>query len=607
MELTKTDSASLLAGIDTPAKLRALPATLLPELAQELRQYLIESVAQSGGHFAAGLGAVELTVALHWVFNTPRDRLIWDVGHQAYPHKILTGRREQLGTIRQYGGLSGFPCRTESPYDAFGVAHAGTSLSAALGMAIGSALDNTGRRIVAVLGDGALTAGMVYEAMNQIGDLQANVLVVLNDNGMSIAPNVGALCKRFAPLHKGNSVGDSDALFRALGFDYHGPIDGHDLPQLTDHLRDLAKQTGPRLLHIITRKGKGYQPAEENPIKYHGVSTFDPARGLASSQTKARPKARLSYTEVFSDWLCDMAALDPRLVAITPAMREGSGLVAFAKCHPERYFDAAIAEQHAVTLGAGLACEGYKPVVAIYSSFLQRAYDQLIHDVALQNLPVLFALDRGGLVGNDGATHHGSFDLSFLRCIPNMTIMAPADENECRQMLYTGYVHEGPAAVRYPRGSGPGLAIESSLTALPLGKAELCRQGRRIAFLSFGSLLDQALEAAEQLDASVINMRFIKPLDEILVLRIASAHELLITLEDNAVMGGAGSAVNEYLLAKRLPTQTINLGLPDRFIEHGTREQLLAECGLDCSGLMRAVANYYDDTVLPLRRQRALA
>lgn len=594
------DRFSLLETIDNPVALRTLPESKLAPLADELREHLIHCVADSGGHFAAGLGTVELTVALHRVLNTPHDRLIWDVGHQTYPHKILTDRRKLMPTIRKYGGLSGFPKRSESPYDHFGVAHAGTSVSAALGMAIGTALDRIERNVVAVIGDGALTAGMAYEALNQLGAVKADVLVIINDNQMSISPNVGALNQHFAPLHKDCPVDNSGAMFNALGLDYYGPVDGHDVNVLVQTLHRILPLKGPKILHVLTQKGKGYQPAETNPTKYHGVSKFDPRQGIKPSGKAAKP----SYTQVFSDWLCDNAAQDARLVAITPAMREGSGLVEFAKRYPERYFDAGIAEQHAVTLAAGLACEGFKPVVAIYSTFLQRAYDQLIHDVALQNLPVLFALDRGGLVGADGATHHGSFDLSFLRCIPNLVIMAPGDENECRQMLYTGLQHDAPTLVRYPRGSGPGVEIDKNLTALPIGQSELRRRGSKIAFLAFGSMLDLALEVAEQIDASVVNMRFIKPLDEEMLQEMATTHELLVTLEDNVVCGGTGSAVNECLLAQRLNVPTINLGLPDRFIDHGSREELLAECGLDCKGVLAAVSGYRG-SILPLRSQSA--
>lgn len=600
MGLIADDRSSLLEMIDNPAALRALPDSLLPPLACELREELIQSVSGSGGHFAAGLGVVELTVALHKVFDTPEDRLIWDVGHQAYPHKMLTGRLSQMASIRKLGGLSGFPVRAESPYDAFGVAHAGTSISAALGMAIGASLDDSKRKVVAVIGDGGLTAGMAYEALNQLGDLRSDVMVILNDNGMSISPNVGALANGWAPFHRGGSAEDAGAFFRSLGLAYHGPVDGHDVIALVRAMRRLAPDGKPRVLHVITRKGNGYEAAESDPVKYHGVSAFEPRGGVKPAVTKpnaavAKLGGPQTYTRVFSDWLCDMAARESKLVAVTPAMREGSGLVDFAKRYPGRYFDAGIAEQHAVTLGAGLACEGQKPVVAIYSSFLQRAYDQLIHDVALQQLPVLFAIDRGGLAGADGATHHGSFDLSYLRCIPNMVIMAPADENECRRMLTTGLRLDGPAAVRYPRGSGTGAIVEPGLRGLPVGKAKHCRRGRGIALLSFGGMLAPAMEAAESLGATVVNMRFIKPLDRCKVVALSQSHELLVTLEDNAIAGGAGSAVNECLMANRISTPVLNLGLPDRFIEHGTREELLADCGLDGQGILQAIADFNDD------------
>ena len=597
MALTANDCAPLFESIDDPTGLRAIPESLLPPLANELREELIQSVSDSGGHLAAGLGTVELTIALHRVLQTPYDRLIWDVGHQAYPHKMLTGRRREMATIRKFGGLSGFPVRSESDYDAFGVAHAGTSISAALGMAIGAERDGSRRKVVAVIGDGGLTSGMAFEALNQLGHLQSDVLVVLNDNGMSISPNVGALSERFSPLHEGESVEDPAGFFTALGLDYHGPVDGHDVLGLVRTLRGLVPSDKPRILHVITQKGRGYVPAEADPVKYHGVGRFDPQTGIKPPVSKPDPAvARLggpqTYTEVFSDWLCDAAASEPGLVAVTPAMREGSGLVSFAQRYPDRYFDAGIAEQHAVTLGAGLACEGLKPVVAIYSSFLQRAYDQLIHDVALQDLPVLFALDRGGLAGADGATHYGSFDLSFLRCVPNMLIMAPSDEDECRRMLTTGLRHDGPAAVRYPRGCGPGANVDQGLHALPVGKARTCRRGQRVALLSFGSLLADARAAADELDATLVDMRFIKPLDEDLLLELAASHDLLVTIEDNAVQGGAGSAVNEFLLARGIRRLVLNLGLPDRFITHGTREELLAECGLDARGILDSIAAF---------------
>ncbi len=629
-----TDAADfpLLFSIDDPAGLRELSVAELEQLADELRQFLIRSVSRTGGHLAAGLGTVELTIALHHVFATPEDRLVWDVGHQSYPHKILTGRRDRMPTLRQRGGLAGFPKREESPYDTFGVGHSSTSISAALGMAIAARQQGSDRRVVAVIGDGALTAGMAFEALNHAGDLDANLLVILNDNEMSISPNVGGLSNYFAKILSGrlySSMREGSkkvlgvmpsmwelarraeehvkgmvvpgTLFEELGFNYIGPVDGHDLDTLVTTLRNLRALKGPQFLHIVTRKGKGFEPAEENPCDYHGVGRFHPESG------KMEPKAATgpTYTQVFGDWLCDMAASDPQLVAITPAMREGSGLVRFSEEYPNRYFDVGIAEQHAVTLAAGMACDGLRPVVAIYSTFLQRAYDQLIHDVALQALPVLFAIDRAGVVGPDGPTHAGSFDLSFLRAIPNMLIMAPADENECRRMLSTGYAHEGPAAVRYPRGTGPGVAVDSSLEPLPVGKAEVRREGRRVALMSFGAVLETALTAGEALDATVVNMRFVKPLDESLLRELAASHDLLVTLEDNVVMGGAGSAVNEFLAAEHALIPVLNLGLPDRFQEHGTREELLAEAGLTPDAIIRAVQAFLHHE--PLAKHATLA
>jgi len=605
----------LLETISRPADLRALSPRDLRQVAAELRAFLLESVSRTGGHLSSNLGTVELTIALHYVFNTPDDRIVWDVGHQSYPHKILTGRREAMAGIRQKHGPAGFPKREESEYDSFGVGHSSTSISAALGMALAARQQGEKRDCIAVIGDGAMTAGMAFEALNHAGDQDANLLVVLNDNEMSISPNVGAMNKYLARVLSGKIYSTMregskrflkgvppmwelarraeehvkgmivpGTLFEELGFNYFGPIDGHDLPAMVQMLKNLKALKGPRLLHVVTRKGKGYAPAESDPCTYHGVAKFDPEAGIPAS-TGGAP----TYTQVFGDWLCDMAARDPRLAAITPAMREGSGLVRFSEEYPERYHDVGIAEQHALTLAAGMACEGVKPVVAIYSTFLQRAYDQYIHDIALQNLPVLFAIDRAGLVGPDGPTHAGSFDLSYLRCIPNIVIMAPADENECRQMLYTGFVHDGPAAVRYPRGRGPGVAVEPTMTALPVGRGERRRRGRGIAILAFGALLDQALAAGETLDATVANMRFVKPLDVALVQELAQTHDLLVTLEDNAVMGGAGSAVNETLAALGLTTPVLNLGLPDRFLDHGSRDELLAEAGLDAAGLCRAI------------------
>ncbi len=612
----------LLPRTNSPEDLRLLSETELPALAAELRAFLIESVGRTGGHLAAGLGTVELAIALHYVYDTPRDLLVWDTGHQSYPHKILTGRREAMAKLRQRGGIAGFPSRAESPYDTFGVGHAGTSVSAALGMALGAKSRGASeQKIIAVIGDGALTAGMAFEALNHAGDLGANLLVILNDNDMSISQNVGGMSNYLARVLSGRfyaSVREGGkkvlaglphieelarraeehmkgmvtpgTLFEELGFNYIGPIDGHDLHSLIKTLRNLRSLKGPQFLHVVTQKGKGYAPAEADPSGYHGVSAFDPESG----EPLAKPGGKPSYTQVFGAWLCDMAARDERLVGITPAMCEGSGLVEFAKRYPQRYFDVGIAEQHAVTFAAGLACAGLKPVVAIYSTFLQRAYDQLIHDVALQNLPVLFAIDRAGLVGPDGPTHAGSFDLSYLRCIPNLLIMAPSDENECRRMLYTGFLHDGPAAVRYPRGAGPGAAVQAVMQALPIGKAELRRQGKRIALLAFGSMLQPSLAAAEQLDATVVNMRFVKPLDEALLAELASRYELLVTIEENAVAGGAGGAVAECLASQGLVVPLLHLGLPDRFIEQATRAELLADCGLDAAGIVRAVDAHYE-------------
>ena len=606
--MTQTSHYPLLDKIDIPADLRTLPESALEQVAAEVRAFLLESVSASGGHFAAGLGSVELTVALHYLYNTPEDRIVWDVGHQAYPHKILTGRKDRLRTIRKAKGLAPFPKREESVYDTFSVGHSSTSISAALGMAIAAKLTGSNRRAVAVIGDGAMTAGVAFEALNHAGDLDTDLLVILNDNNMSISPNVGALSNRFAQILSGKlyttvregskkvlsqmpSVWElarraeehvkglivPGTLFEEFGFNYIGPIDGHDMDALLHTLRNVQHLRGPQLLHVITKKGKGYAPAEADPVKYHGVSPFDPQQGIVSS---AKPPA-MNYSDIFGNWICDMAAADRRLVAITPAMREGSGLVRYAREYPQRYFDVAIAEQHSVNVAAGMACDGLKPVVAIYSTFLQRGYDQVIHDVANQNLPVLFALDRAGLVGADGPTHNGSYDISFMRCLPNMTVMTPSDENECRQMLYTGFTLDGPSAVRYPRGTGPGVAIENDMQALPLGKAELRRRGRRVAVLAFGVMLAPALEVAEKLDLTVVNMRFVKPLDEAMVREMARSHELLVTFEENVVAGGAGSAVNECLAAHGEPVTIANCGLPDRLIQHGTREEMLIDAGLD--------------------------
>ena len=621
--MTEKNTDSLLQDIDNPSQMKSLSIAELTQLADELREFIIQSVSQSGGHLSSGLGTVELTVALHHVFNTPDDRIVWDVGHQSYPHKILTERRDQMSTIRTKGGLSGFPRREESAYDTFGVGHSSTSIGAALGMAIAAKHQNIDRRAVAVIGDGALTAGMAFEALNHAGDLDANLLVILNDNDMSISPNVGGMSNYLAKILSGkmySSMRESSkkvlgkmpsvwelarraeehmkgmvipgTLFEELGFNYIGPIDGHDVDTLVKTLSNLRKLSGPQFLHIVTKKGKGYTPAEENPIAYHGVNKFDPEMGIIKKTTKSANGP--TYTQVFGSWLCDMAKADDKLVAITPAMREGSGLVEFSEQFPERYFDVGIAEQHAVTVAAGMACDGLKPVVAIYSTFLQRAYDQLIHDVALQNLPVLFAIDRAGVVGPDGATHAGSFDISYLRCIPNMTIMAPSDENECRQMLNTGFQLNSPATVRYPRGSGPNVEINPELDTLPIGKGKVCRRGQSTAILSFGSVLAEGREAAEKLNATLVNMRFIKPLDEDLLLNIASEHDVIITLEDNAVMGGAGSAVNEYLLKQQCQNRVLNLGLPDIFMEHASREQLLDDAGLSTSGILRAIEDFLD-------------
>ncbi len=616
----KNRSYPLLSEIDSPADLRALSQPRIAEVASELRQFLIESVSQSTGHFGAGLGAIELTVALHFVFNTPDDRLVWDVGHQSYPHKILTGRRDQIHTVRKWGGLTPFPKRSESEFDTFGVGHAGTSIGGAQGMAEAIARLGHERKVVAVIGDGAMTAGMAFEALNHAGEQGTDLLVVLNDNDMSISPNVGALSNYFAKVLSGKLYSTvrqgskrvlshmppvwelarraeehvkgmivPGTLFEELGFSYFGPIDGHDLPTLVTTLRNLRPLEGPRLLHVVTRKGKGYGPAEADPVKYHAIGApMDPAVGMVSSKSKSGP----TYSKVFGDWLCDMAERDDRLVAITPAMREGSGMVRFAQEFAERYFDVGIAEQHSVTLAAGLACEGLKPVVAIYSTFLQRAYDQVVHDVAIQGLPVLFAIDRAGVVGGDGPTHAGSYDITYLRCLPEMVVMTPADENECRQMLYTGYLLDQPAAVRYPRGKGPGVAIEQELTPIPLGKAEIRRKGKRIAFLAFGPMLAPAMAAAEQLDATVANMRFVKPLDEEMVLRMAEDHDLLVTVDENAIAGGAGSAVNECLMAHDVRISVLNHGLPDRFIQHGEREDMLTDAGLDADGILRAVERH---------------
>jgi 1-deoxy-D-xylulose-5-phosphate synthase len=618
---TALDKYPLLAAIDTPAELRRLPVGKLPAVAHELREFLIHTVSTRGGHFAAGLGTVELTIALHYVYDTPRDRLVWDVGHQAYPHKVLTGRRDRLHTIKQAGGLAPFPTRAESEYDTFSVGHSSTSISAALGMAVAAARAGEDRRVVAIIGDGAMTAGMAFEALNHAGSLPADLLVILNDNDMSISENVGALSNQFARALSGRVYAHlreggkkvlrpmptvwelarrseehlkgmvlPGTLFEEMGFNYIGPMDGHDVKALVSTLRNVRKLRGPQLLHVVTRKGKGYAPAEADPIKWHGPGPFDPASGTIYKEKSGGP----SYSQIFGQWLCDMAERDPRIIGITPAMREGSGLVEFSQRFPERYFDVAIAEQHAVTFAAGLATEGLKPVVAIYSTFLQRAYDQLIHDVALQNLPVVFAVDRAGLVGSDGATHQGSYDLSYLRCIPNTVVMAPADENECRQMLYTASTLGCPAIVRYPRGTGPGVAVSADMVALPLGKAQLRREGKSgLALLAFGALVAPAVQIAEALDATLVNMRFVKPLDEELVVAVAARHRALVTIEENATQGGAGSAVGELLSAEGLQLPLLQLGIPDRFIEHGSRDSGLAAAGLDSAGLAASVERWW--------------
>jgi len=611
----------LLSKINSPADLRALPVESLGEVCHELRQYLINTVATRGGHFAAGLGTVELTVALHYVFATPEDRLVWDVGHQAYPHKVLTGRRDRLDTVKQKDGLAPFPTRAEGVYDTFGVGHSSTSISAALGMAVAAEREGTSRRVVAVIGDGAMTAGMAFEALNSAGSLRTDLLVVLNDNDMSISENVGALSKyltrvlssrKYAALREtGKKVLAKmpvawefarrseeyfkgmilpGGLFEALGFNYIGPIDGHDIGALVRTLRNQRLLKGPQFLHVVTRKGKGYAPAEADPIKWHGPGAFDPASGTIFKEKSAGP----SFSQIFGEWLCDMAERDPKIVGITPAMREGSGLVEFSKKFPGRYFDVAIAEQHAVTFAAGIACEGLKPVVAIYSTFLQRGYDQLIHDVALQNLPVVFALDRAGLVGGDGATHQGAYDISYLRCIPNMVLMAPSDENECRQMLYTATTLSGPSAVRYPRGIGNGTPAVREMSAVPVGRGVVRREGQSgLAILVFGTLLHAVRPIADRLDATLVDMRFIKPLDVALVKQMAARHRAVITVEENAVQGGAGSAVAETLAEGGISLPLHLIGIPDRFIEHGSREDCLALAGLDAAGLAKQIDGWW--------------
>ena len=627
----------LLFDIDDPAQLRELEQGQLIQLAEELRQYLIEVTSQTGGHLAPGLGTVELTVALHYVFNTPQDRLVWDIGHQAYPHKILTGRRDRFNTIRQYKGLSGFLKRSESEYDTFGAGHASTSISAALGMAVAAQHQQTDQEVVAIIGDGALTGGMAFEALNNAGDLDANILVILNDNEMSISPNVGAISNYLARILSGHAyttvregsktvlstfpppVKDyarrweehlkgmvmPSTLFEELGFYYIGPIDGHDINTLVTTLSNMKDMKGPRFLHIATQKGKGFKPAEGDPCVFHGVSPFNRDTGKLEKKKKGR-----TYTNVFSDWLCDMAAKDEKLVGITPAMREGSGLVRFSQEYPDRYFDVGIAEQHSLTFAAGLACEGIKPVVAIYSTFLQRAYDQLIHDISIQDLDVLFAIDRAGLVGADGATHAGVYDYSFLRCIPGMVIMAPADEAECRNMLFTGHNYKGAASVRYPRGGGPGIAEQSEMKELEIGKAEVRRTGgidsHRVAILAFGTMVPPCETVADKLDATIVNMRFIKPLDEELVLELADSHSLVVTVEENVIMGGAGSAINECLLKNNRQIPILNLGVPDQHLDHGSQQQQLSEIGLDAEGIQKSIEQKLESTGIASNRKQSL-
>ncbi|AUM13704.1 1-deoxy-D-xylulose-5-phosphate synthase [Ketobacter alkanivorans] len=615
-------STPLLDLIDRPAQLRTLDQELLPQLANELRHYMMYAVGKSGGHFGAGLGVVELTIALHYVFNTPEDKLVWDVGHQTYPHKILTGRRDDMTTLRQRGGIAGFPKRSESEYDTFGVGHSSTSISAALGMALASRAQGRNNSNVAIIGDGALTAGMAFEALNHASHTKANMIVILNDNEMSISENVGGLSnylsrvwasRTYNSLREGGKkvlenmpaamefvrrteehmkgLVSPGTLFEELGFNYIGPIDGHNLDKLVTYLGKLREIPGPHLLHVFTRKGRGFYPAEQDPIGYHALSKIEPKPPVKNAAPKPKPP---KYSDVFGQWLCDMAQQDKRLVGITPAMREGSGMVEFSRQFPDQYEDVAIAEQHAVTLAAGLACEGQKPVVAIYSTFLQRAYDQLIHDVALQNLDVTFGIDRAGLVGEDGPTHAGAYDLSFMRCIPNMLIMAPSDENECRQMLYTGYQYTGPAAIRYPRGTGTGATIQKTMTALPIGKGRMVRRGSGTAILAFGALVTAAKAAGDTLSASVADMRFIKPIDEELILELANTHELLVTVEENAIQGGAGSAVCEVLAKHGIVMPILNLGIPDYYVDHGKPTEMIAECGLNAEGIEQSIRQRLD-------------
>ena len=608
-----------LALADIPEELRQLPADRLDDLCDELRSYLLHTVGKSGGHFASGLGVVELTVALHYVYNTPYDKLLWDVGHQAYPHKILTGRRDRMSTIRQKGGLHPFPWRDESEYDHLNVGHSSTSISAALGLAVAADQEDKNRKTVAIIGDGAITGGMAFEALNHAGHIDKDVLVILNDNDMSISENVGAVNKHLAKLLSGVAYSSfrengkkvlsgippikelarraeehlkgmvvPSTLFEEFGFNYIGPIDGHDVNGLVETLRNMRNLKGPQFLHVITKKGKGYAPAEQDQLGYHAVPKFNPAEDTLPVAAPSKP----TFSKIFGNWLCDVAATDKKLAAVTPAMGAGSGMIKFSETYPKQYFDVAIAEQHCVTYAAGLAIGGHKPVVAIYSTFLQRGYDQLIHDVAIQDIPVLFAIDRAGLVGADGQTHQGAFDISFMRCIPKMVIMTPSDENECRQMLHTGYQYNGPAAVRYPRGSGTGIDVEQAFTEFEIGKGIVRRQGEKVAILCFGTLMHNAMPAAERLNATVVDMRFAKPLDEALLTKMANSHDILVTIEDGAIMGGAGSGVNEYLMANKLMTPTLNLGLPDKFIHQGTQDEIYAELGLDDVGIEASIRTF---------------
>ena len=631
----------LLDNINDPADLRRLERRELSPLARELREFIVESVSATGGHFSSNLGTVELTIALHYVFNTPHDRLVWDVGHQTYGHKILTGRKAGMPKLRQKGGIAGFPRREESIYDTFGTAHSSTSISAALGMAVAARVAGIERNAIAIIGDGAITAGMAFEAMNNVG--RENVIVILNDNDMSISESIGALNNYLSKLMSGRFYANTkktaekllsatptfkeiakrveehakgmltpSTMFEEFGFNYTGPIDGHNIDVLIDTLNNIKKLGGPQFLHVVTKKGQGYKLAEEDPINYHGPSKFDPKIGVVAAAVVPDVKPKPSYTQIFGHWLCDMARADKRVIGITPAMREGSGMTKFSLEFPDRYFDVAIAEQHAVTFAAGLAADGMKPVLAIYSTFLQRGYDQLIHDVAIQNLPVVFALDRGGLVGADGPTHHGAFDISFLRCIPNMTVMAPADENECRQMLYTGITLNSPSAVRYPRGTGPGVAIETEMTALPIGKGTVVRElkgfdARRVAILAFGAMVKPALDAGEELNATVVNMRFVKPIDDELIFKLATTHDYFVTVEENVVMGGAGSAVAESLSAQDLNIPILHLGLPDQFVEHGDPAALLADCGLNREGITQSVRAWLARTVDTVASKKAVS